>query len=224
MNTTAEVAKYPFTVTQFRALNVEQHEAIEAVADYLSETCLPELADFTDQELSAIFNLLKPCDRCVPSEESGEELLNTIRKKFCAIYEIGLELAEKELDQKGFKDFSFCLVLEPSFEDATHIVILDYHKPICYLHEWIKAWHISYGTLADLANAVLQVKKQVIEKVIEFTKTEIFIVMEGGLVHEVVNLPLHINVTVIDYDTEGVEKERLEISPVDGELCTINKW
>ena len=53
---------------------------------------------------------------------------------------------------------------------------------------------------------------------------EIFVVMEGGVVHEIVNLPPNIKVTVIDYDTEGVEKERLEISPVDGELCVINKW
>lgn len=53
---------------------------------------------------------------------------------------------------------------------------------------------------------------------------EIFVIMDGGLVHEIVNLPPNINVTVLDYDTEGVEKERLEISPVDGELCTINKW
>ena len=53
---------------------------------------------------------------------------------------------------------------------------------------------------------------------------EIFVVMEGGVVHEIVNLPANINVTIIDYDTEDVEKERLEISPVDGELCTINKW
>jgi len=53
---------------------------------------------------------------------------------------------------------------------------------------------------------------------------EIFVVMEGGVVHEIVNLPPNINVTVIDYDTEGVEKERLEISPLDGELCVINRW
>ena len=53
---------------------------------------------------------------------------------------------------------------------------------------------------------------------------EIFVIMDGGLVHEIVNLPPNIIVTVLDYDTEGVEKERLEISPVDGELCTINKW
>jgi hypothetical protein len=56
------------------------------------------------------------------------------------------------------------------------------------------------------------------------TPVEIFVVMEGGVVHEIVNLPQNISVTVIDYDTEGVEKERLEISPVDGELCVITKW
>jgi hypothetical protein len=43
-------------------------------------------------------------------------------------------------------------------------------------------------------------------------------------VHEIANLPPNIHVTVLDYDTEGVEKERLEITPVDGEPCVINKW
>jgi hypothetical protein len=50
------------------------------------------------------------------------------------------------------------------------------------------------------------------------------VIMEGGVVHEIVDLPDNIHVTVIDYDTEGVENERLEISPVDGELCVISKW
>ena len=55
-------------------------------------------------------------------------------------------------------------------------------------------------------------------------KQEIFFIMEGGVVHEIVDLPDNINVTVLDYDTEGVEKDRLEISPADGELCVITKW
>ena len=55
-------------------------------------------------------------------------------------------------------------------------------------------------------------------------KREIFLVMEGGVVHEIVDLPDNIKVTLIDYDTEGVEKERLEISPIDGELCVITRW
>lgn len=53
---------------------------------------------------------------------------------------------------------------------------------------------------------------------------EIFLIMEGGVIHVIVDLPPNINVTVIDYDTEGVEKDRLEISPVDGKLCVITKW
>ena len=72
---------------------------------------------------------------------------------------------------------------------------------------------------SKLAGALVRLKKWVSRFQ---RKREIFVVMEGGVVHEIVNLPTNINVTVIDYDTEGVEKERLEISPVDGELCVIN--
>jgi len=72
-----------------------------------------------------------------------------------------------------------------------------------------------------LAGALVRLKK----RVSRFQrKREIFLVMEGGVVHEIVDLPECSKVTVIDYDTEGVEKERLEISPVDGELCVITKW
>jgi hypothetical protein len=74
---------------------------------------------------------------------------------------------------------------------------------------------------SKLARALVRLKKWVSRFQ---RKREIFVIMEGGVVHEIVNLPDHINVTVIDYDTEGVEKERLEISPVDGELCVINRW
>jgi hypothetical protein len=133
-----------------------------------------------------------------------------------------MELAEDELKQRNFSSFKFCMVVDPSYEDTTHVAILDYDKPICYLHEWTKAWHLGFATLADLADAVLAVKKSLVEKVTK--STEISVVMEGGVVHEIVNLPPNINVAVLDYDTEGVEKERLEISPVDEELCVISKW
>ena len=70
------------------------------------------------------------------------------------------------------------------------------------------------GALVRLKNLVSRCQR----------KREIFVIMDGGLIHEIVNLPPNIIVTVLDYDTEGVEKERMEISPVDGELCVINKW
>ncbi len=214
---------YPFTMEQLKALTPEQRQAIEAVAEYLSEASI-STDDLTDEEISDIFNLLRSCEGCVPSEEAGEDLLNSIRKKFGAVYQVGMELAEVELKEKKITDFNFCYVIDPSYEDATHIAIVDYDKPICYLHEHIKAWHLSFATLSELAEAVLKVKKGLVEKVVEFICKEIFVIMDGGLVHEIVNLPPNINVTVLDYDTEGVEKERLEISPVDGQLCVINRW
>jgi hypothetical protein len=215
--------QYPFTVEQFKALTDEHRQVIEAMAEYLTGNTMTA-ANVTDEELSSTFNLLKTCAGCVPSEEAGEDLLNTIRKKFGAVYQVGMELAETELKDKKITDFNFRYMVDPSYEDATHIAVLDYNKPICYLHEHLKAWHLSFATLSDLAEAVLKVKKNLVERVAEFTRKEIFIVIEGGVVHEVVNLPPNIHVAVIDYDTEGVEKERLEISPVDGELCVINKW
>jgi hypothetical protein len=214
---------YPFSLQKLNALTPEQRQAFEALAEYLTRNTTTA-ANLTDEDLSGTFNLLKPCDGCVPSQEAGEDLLNTIRKKFGAVYQVGMELAEKTLKEKKITDFNFCYVADPSYEDATHIAVVDYNKPICYLHEWTKAWHLGFETLRDLAGAVLVVKKNLVEKVVEFTKKEIFIVIEGGVVHEVVNLPPNIHVAVVDYDTEGVEKHRLEISPVDGELCVINKW
>jgi hypothetical protein len=214
--------EYPFTVDQYKALTKEQQQALEAVAGYLCSLAVPTGTDLTDAELTSIFNLMKPCEGCAPPEECDEDMLTVICKKFGAVYEVGLELAEAELKQKSFSDFSFCMVVDPSFEDATHVAIVDYHKPICHLHEWIKPWNFTFSNLKDLADAVLSVRNRLVERIAK--PTEIFVVMEGGVVHQIVNLPDHIHVTVIDYDTEGVEKERLEISPVDGELCVINKW
>lgn len=74
------------------------------------------------------------------------------------------------------------------------------------------------------SGAVLTANTTLADEVSECRPKEIFILIEGGVVHEVVNLPPNIQVVVIDYDTEGVEKERLEISPVDGEVCVINRW
>jgi hypothetical protein len=225
MKTETEIesqTEYPFTVDQYKALTPEQQKVLEAVADYLTGSGVPTKATFTDEGITWTYNLLKPCEGPVPPEEVDGDLLTVIRKKFGAVYEVGLDMAEAELKRQNITDFSFCMVVDPSYDDATHVAIVDYHKPICHLHEWIKPWNLSFDSLAKLADAVLAVKNRLVEKVTK--PTEIFVVMEGGVVHEIVDLPDNIHVTVIDYDTEGVEKERLEISPVDGELCVITKW
>jgi hypothetical protein len=215
--------EHPFTREQYESLTPEQRQAIEAVAEYLSggSGCKQDL---TGEEISGAFNLLKLCEGCVPGEEVDGDLLNTLRKKFGAVYEVGMELAEAELREKKITGFSFCLVTDPSCEEATHVAVLDYNKPVCYLHQWTKAWHLGFATLPELAGAVLRVKQQLVEKVAEFTRHDLFVIIEGGMVHEIVNLPPNLHVTVLDYDTEGVDREQLRISPIDGELCVINRW
>ena len=73
---------------------------------------------------------------------------------------------------------------------------------------------------------MLSVRKFLVRKVTDALakEPEIFVVVEGGLVQEVVDLPAHIRLTVIDYDTEGVEAERLEKSPLGGEPCCLARY
>jgi hypothetical protein len=215
--------EHPFTAEQFQKLEGEEQKAVLAVAEYLTSRDI----EITDEELSQALNLMKVTDGCVPSEEVGDDLLASIRRKFAAVYETAMELAEAELKANGLKigdAFNFCLLIEPSYEDRTHIAILDYDKPICYLHDWSKAWHLVFENLADLAQAVLAAKAALVKLVVEGNRKEIFVVVEGGVVREIVNLPEHLRVTVLDYDLDGVEKERIGVSPVDGEPCVINRW
>jgi len=78
--------------------------------------------------------------------------------------------------------------------------------------------------LKKLAKAILDLKRRLVQKVKKSRQREIFVILDKGLVQEIVDLPPNITVTVLDYDTEGVDREDLKISPFDGELCLIEKW
>jgi hypothetical protein len=161
-----QTINYPFTVEQFSALNHEQREAVEAVVEYLSDFPLSE--DPTDEEISTSLNLLKFCESSIPPEEFDGDILETIRRKFSAVFCVGVELADQELTKQGFTQFgqfSFCPVIEPCFDDASHVVIVDYKLPVCYLHEWHKAWCFHYSSLEELAEAVLNVKHHLVAQV-----------------------------------------------------------
>ena len=71
------------------------------MAEYLTGSGVPTGDNCTDEEITWTFNLLKPCKGCVPPEEVDGDLLNVIRKKFGAVYEVGLEMAEAELKQQN---------------------------------------------------------------------------------------------------------------------------
>ena len=215
--------EYPFSANQFNALTEEERQALLAVAEYLTSSTI----DISDEDLSEALNLMKPAKGCVPNEEGDGDLLNTVRRKFAAVYQTAMELAEAELKQRGFeprKHFNFSLVIEPSYTDSTRVAIVDYDRPICYLHEWSKAWHFKFANLAELAGAVLSAKVVLVNKVIEFNPKELFIVVEDGRVREVPNLPPNMRVVVIDYDIEDVEEEEIKPSPLDGQPCRITPF
>jgi len=165
-----EVQEHQFTVEQFHALGDEERKAVLAVIDYLTSSRI----DISDENLSEALNLVKPVDGCVPSEEEDEDLLLTIRRKFAAIYQPALEVAEMELKQQGFehrKDFNFSLIIEPSYDGSTQVAIVDYDKPVCYLYEWSKAWHFHFVDLSELAQAVITEKNRLVKMVKDAPKS-----------------------------------------------------
>jgi hypothetical protein len=224
METTTET----FTLEQWNALNEEQKSAVDAVAEYLTGFGITEQGQFTEQPLSDIFNILKPCSGCVPKDEIGDDVSESIRKKFGAVYDVALLLAERKLNRQGirqFEVFSFCLLIQPSFDDATHIVIVDYQLPVCYIHEWTKAWNFHFASLAQLADEVLKVRNALVERVMALPKQmEVYVVLENGAVREVIGAPENAVVTILDYDLEGADPCEIKVSPVDGEACRITKF
>jgi hypothetical protein len=219
-----------FTVEQFRQLTDVQKTTLAALADYLTSTSLL-LESLNDELLAEVFNLFKPCRGCVPEEEADENLLPTIRRKFAAVYQVGMELAEGELKAQtpeSAKRCSFHAVIQPSYEDATQVVIVDYDRPICYLRESAKAWQFHFATLAELADEVSRVRDHLVCQVQWHAPTtpphRIFISVEGGLVQEVTGVPAGVQVVVLDYDIEGVQADELETSPLDGQPCCLSEY
>jgi hypothetical protein len=151
---------YQFTVAQFTALSDEERNAIQKVAIYL----LGEKLEADDERLSSTFNILRPCGplECVPNEEVSDDLFVDIRRKFGCIYDSARELAEEEIGRKGFRerhDFFFCLVVDASYRDTTHVAVVDYDpekRPICYFLEYRKAKYLHFETLQEIAREVCE--------------------------------------------------------------------
>ena len=68
--------------------------------------------------------------------------------------------------------------------------------------------------LKKLTKAILDLKRRLVQKIKKSRQREIFVILDRGLVQEVIDVPPNVIVTVLDYDTEGVDREDLKISPV----------
>ncbi len=213
---------YPFTVEQFKVPDQEHQQAVLAVAEYLINAS----AEITDEGLSMALNILRPGEGCGPFEEIDMDLRVAVRRKYAAVYQPAVELAEAGSKSKGLEDrkhFKFCLVIEPCGDDCSHVTMVDYEKPICYLHEWSKAWHFCFENLAELAGAVLSAKDNLVKGVIDANK-EVFVVLSGGRLREVQGLPPGKEVAVVDYDIEVSDKGELTPSPLDGHRWKLMKF
>ena len=216
----------PYTRQQWDSLADEEKQAVNAVSAYLHGGPLPGDDELTDSVLSTSLNLLRPTDDAyVPDDENEGDVTQAIQKKFHAIYHAGITLAEGSLNRQGKKpaqDFNFLLVVEMDIHDTTHAVIVDWDSPCRYLHEWTDAMDFQFADLKAIAAKVLAVRNTLVNEVVN--PQPILVVFECGIFKEAHDIPRGFEVHCLDYDVEHLPPEKLEISPIDGEACTITKF
>lgn len=211
-----------FTRQQWDALNEEEQRALDAVCTCLHGGPLPRGDELTSSFLSATLNLLRPTDDADLPDETNEGG-NVLQKKFHAIYHAGISLAETVLNRQGKKpaqDFNFLLVVETDSHGTTHVVITDWDAPCRYLHEWTEA--LEFADLKAIATKVLAVRNTLANAVLN--PHRIYVAVEGGLLKEAHDIPRGCKVVCVDYDVEHLPVERLEISPLDGQACTLTTF
>jgi hypothetical protein len=145
-----------YTVEQYSKLNEEQKAALALVAEYLSaDLCLEE--PVTDKDLSNAFGILAPADGCVPIGYVRDDILLSIRRKFACIFRAACDIVERRWRQADRENDLLVVVIDPSYEDATHIAVCD-HKSAgrCYLHGYYKAWSYAFESLSEIANEALR--------------------------------------------------------------------
>lgn len=216
----------PYTRQQWDALNSEEQQALDAVSVYLHGLPLPRRCELTDEAISTALSILRPINEaCVPDDENDGDLTHAIQKKFHAVYHAGITVAQTSLNQQGKKptqDFNFLLVVETDIHDTTHVVIVDWDSPCRYLHEWTNAMDFQFADLKAIATKVLAVGNSLAEQLLH--PQPIYVVVECGIFKEAHDIPRGIEVHCLDYDVEHLPPEKLEISPLDGEACTITKF
>ena len=216
----------PYTRQQWNALNEEEQQSIDAVSVYLHGVSLPRDEQLTDSAISTSLRLLQPADEAyIPDEENEGDITQAIQKKFHALYHAGITLAEISLNRQGKKpaqDFNFLVVVETGIHDTTHVVVVDWDSPSRYLHEWTDAMDFQFADLKAIAAKVLAVRNTLVNEVVN--PQPILVVVECGIFKEAHDIPRGFEVHCLDYDVEHLPPERLEISPIDGEACTITKF
>src|SRR6266481_127499 len=153
---------HDYSPAHYATLSELEQTVLQEVATHLTG----EPVDPADADgLALTFNILRPCDGCLPEEEIGEDLLEDIRRKFSCIYYTAVERVEVNLTAEGLRfydDHSFCLVTDPCYQDSTHVAVVDLRpeiRPFCYFHEYTKAWHFSFASLKEITQEVRRTER-----------------------------------------------------------------
>ncbi|NDE99637.1 MAG: hypothetical protein EB034_15380 [Verrucomicrobia bacterium] len=99
---------------------------------------------------------------------------------------------------------------------------MDWDSPCRYLHERTDAMEFQFADLQVIATKVLAVRNTLVSAILD--PQRIYVVVECGIFKEAHDLPRGFELHCLDYDVEHLEPERLEISPIDGEACTLTKF
>jgi hypothetical protein len=218
---------YPYTKEQFNRLTKLERAAIRSILEYVTGA-MP--STISDKILSEGLNFWRPCAGCVPEEEVGDNLHGAVRYKYSALYTPAMRAAEVELARRGITlkndDDALELVIDASAEDRTHVAIIAFGHPVCYEPHWSKARKFHFAELKDLAQEFQRIKQNLVAKVVERSRRHrtILVVVTGGVVQEVRDIPPGIEVKVVDYDIEAVDDFDLQISPLDGAACSIRAF
>lgn len=135
---------------QTKKLSKRQIAALQSCVDASGHEY--RIGKATRDELESVFRIVGPCLGCVPDDEIGDEVAMDIIRKFRTVIAGAAQLASKRPPGSELE-----VVIEPSYDDATTVAVLDLVTKDVLFFERTKAWHYHFKSLREVANEVLRI-------------------------------------------------------------------
>jgi hypothetical protein len=164
-----------FTIEQWHALTLEQKSAVQAVAEALNGDDTDVVLLIQDdnnpltpnERLEELFDLLGPCDGCVPDGYT-DDLMENLVKKMRALPAAGRNLAYEHLFNacklpKGWQVddyFHFEIIVEPSYDDSSRTITI--YEDLVLHDDSRKAWGLHLDNFEAMAAEVIEIRDAII--------------------------------------------------------------
>lgn len=136
--------EFYYTETEFKKLSAEHFDLM--VMEKLSGEEGLEIWE----QLVVDLEMLKPCDGCVPPEFVDGEIEKTIKNKFSLVVQRAVWLAEQKQPELDLR-----VVIEPSYEGDTVVVVYDTIRSWVLLDYGNEAWNFKFETLQEVVDTVV---------------------------------------------------------------------